>query len=387
MEWKDDERWMFEHAQAATHSGSWLPVGMESSGGIVNPGLSVWIFSVLSFFCSTPVGMARGVELINIFALVGLVLFVLKRVEEKERIVWLWGMALAAISPLAVLFSRKIWEQDTIVLFSMFTIVGNAYRTERWGAFLWGLAGALAGQIHMSGFFYAFGLFVFTIIYDRVTKTKTKWFWWVLGSAIGGIGLIPWITYIFSHPHPTSLAWVHLLQFSFYPYWFIDCHGLNIMYSVRKAFWELIRMPYLFGTPTYLILVIHLFLAGVGVYSLKRIFNYVKNKLLPLKTKGAILKYIKNLTLLEFYLFSILLGLGIFMNFSGVITFQHYLIVGFPFSYLFLSKIIMPKKKLMITVITAQLIITITFLIYVHVNNGIENGDYGKTWLSQQTTK
>jgi hypothetical protein len=386
MEWKDDERWMFEHAQAASHSGTWAPVGMESSAGIVNPGLSVWIFTAISFFCSTPIGMARGVELLNIITLFGLVLFVLKRVDVNERKIWLWGLALAAVSPLAVLFSKKVWEQDTIVFFSMLTIIGNAYRTKRGGAFLWGLAGALIGQIHMSGFFYAAGLFVFTIIYDAITKTKTRWLWWIIGSAIGSIGLIPWITYIYNHPSPTSLHWSHLLQFSFYPYWFIDAHGLNIMYSIRKEFWELIKMPYIFNIPTYLVAVVHLFLVGVGCYSLKRIYLYVKHKIIPLKTKQSIINYIKNLTLLEFYLFSILLGLGVFMNFSGIITFQHYLIVGFPFSYLFLSKILSKKKKLLIGVITAQAIITIAFLFYVHINNGVINGDYGKTYQSQQET-
>ena len=384
MEWKDDERWMFEHAQASFHSGKWVSVGMESSAGIVNPGLSVWIFTSLSFVCSTPIGMARGVELLNIITILGMVLFVLKKVDEKERKIWLWGLALAAVSPLAVLFSRKIWEQDTIVFFSMLTIIGNAYRNKRGGAFLWGLAGALIGQIHMSGFFYAMGMFVFTIIYDIINKRKTRWLWWIIGSTIGAIGMIPWITYIFNHPSPTSLQMIHLLQFSFYPYWFIDAHGLNIMYSIRKEFWELIKMPYIFGIPTYLVAVAHSFLAIVGCYSLKRIFLYVKNKIIPLKTKQSIINYIKNLTLLEFYLFSVLIGLGVFMNFSGIITFQHYLIVGFPFSYLFLSKILIRKKKLLISVIAAQAFITIAFLFYVHLHNGIITGDYGKTYQSQQ---
>src|ERR1035437_8578398 len=345
-----------------------IPMGVEQKKlnavniQTFNPGLNVWIFTALSFFCSTPIGMARGVELLNIIALLGMVLFVFKKVNESERKIWLWGLALAAVSPLAVIFSRKIWEQDTIVFFSMLTIVGNAYRTKRGGAFIWGLAGALIGQIHMSGFFYTLGMFVFTIIYDVITKTKSRWLWWIIGSIIGGLGLIPWITYIYNHPSPTSLQWIHLLQFSFYPYWFIDAHGLNIIYSIRKEFWELIKMPYIFHFPTYFIFLIHVFLLGVGCYSLKKIFLYVKNKIIPLKTKSSIINYIRNLSLLEFYLFCILLGLGVFMNFSGIITFQHYLIVGFPFSYLFLSKILFPKKKLLITVIAAQAIITITFL-------------------------
>jgi hypothetical protein len=387
MEWKADEQWMFEHAQAAMKSGNWDTIGMESSGGIVNPGLGVWMFTIFSFFCSTSVGMARCVEVINVLVLLGFVLFAIKRTTNYERNIWLWGFALASVSPLAVLFSRKIWEQDVIVLFSFLTIIGNAYRTKRLGAFTWGIAGAMAGQVHMSGFFYALGIIVFTMIYDAVTKTKTTYWWWITGSIVGGIGLIPWLDFILIHPQPKGLHWSHLFQFSFYIYWFIDAHGLNIMYSMRSAFWEMIKMPYIFGIPLYLLGFIHLFLAAVGVLTIKRIYHYVKDKIMHLKTKELMKDYISNLSLSEFYLLCILIGLGVFLNFSGVITFQHYLIVAFPFSYLFLAKVLMPYKRLLIVVITAQLIITVSFLIFVHIHNGITNGDYGKTFKSQETSK
>ncbi len=384
MEWKADEQWMFAHAQAAIKSGNWDKIGMDSSGGIVNPGLSVWMFTIFSFFYSTPLGMTRCVELVNVIVILGFILFALTKTKGCERNIWLWAMALASVSPLAVLFSRKIWEQDVIVLFSMFTIIGNAYRTKRLGAFIWGAAGAMSGQVHMSGFFYAFGIFVFTVLYDRVTTTKTRYLWWVAGSIIGSIGLLPWVIHIYLHPSPTVLKWSHLLQFSFYFYWLVDALGLNIMYSMRKEFWELLKMPSIGGIPLYLIAALHLFLAGVGVYSIKRIYLYLKTKLIPLKTKALIRNYIANLTLSEFYLLGVLMGLGVFLNFSGVITFQHYLIVGFPFSYMLLVKLLLPKKRLLIAVITSQLIITITFLTYVHIHDGIMKGDYGKTYRSQQ---
>lgn len=383
MEWKDDEVWMFDHAQAAYKSGNWDITGMQSSAGIVNPGLSVWIFTLFGFFCSTPVGMARCVELINIFAILGFLFVAFKKIEGQERKIWLWGLALASVSPLAILFSRKIWEQDVIVLFSLITVGGNMYRYNRVGAFLWGLAGAMAGQVHMSGFFYSAGLFLFTVIYDKLSQNKTKYLWWLVGSAIGSIGLIPWLNYMHSHPHETTLKWEHLFQFSFYFYWLVDSLGVNIMYSVRDEFWELIKLPLIGFVPTYFIAIIHLFLAGTGIYLIKKIFNYVTVNLLVLKSKQKIKNYIRNLSLSEFYLWSVLLGLGVLLNFCGVITFQHYLIVAFPFSYIFLSKALISRPKLLLSVVTSQMIISISFIYYIHLNNGAVSGDYGKSYKIQ----
>ena len=45
MEWKTDEKWMFEKALEIIQSGDWRLVGMRSGGGIVNPEMSLWIFA------------------------------------------------------------------------------------------------------------------------------------------------------------------------------------------------------------------------------------------------------------------------------------------------------------------------------------------------------
>jgi hypothetical protein len=383
MEWKSDEQWNYEHAQDAMESGNWGAVGMESSAGIVNPGLSAWIFTILSYISSTPVEMAQCVKVINIIVLLGFVLFAMKRTTNHERTIWLWGLALASVSPLAVLFSRKIWDPDVIVLFSLITIIGNSFRTKRAGAFFWGIAGAMAGQIHLSGFYYAFGIFIFTILYDVITKTKTRYWWWVAGSIIGSLGLIPWVNYILDNPHDVYLKWIYIFRFGFYIYWMLDGLGINIIYSMHGTFWEFIKLPYIGGIPLYLLGIIHLFLAAVGVVVIKRIYLYIKNKILILNTKEKIKDYIKNLSLSEFYLLSILLGLGIFLNFSGVYIYHHYLIIGFPFAYIFLAKVLMPYKKLLLSVIIAQLIITISFLIFVHIHDGVIKGDYGRSYISQ----
>ena len=379
MEWKFDEQWMFNKTQEVPKTGHWLSVGMESGGGIVNPGLSTAIFSAMAYFIHTPTGIATVVQWLNVISILCFLVFIAVKIEKEQRDIWLWGLALAAVSPLAVLFSRKIWAQDVLPIFCFLVIWSNAYRKKGWGAFLWGLFGALIGQIHMSGFFYAAGLAIFTIIYDYRNKQPFKWGYWLVGSLIGSIGLIPWIGYILAHPQPASMSFAHVLQFNFYIYWFLDSHGLNTMYSLKKDFWEFVKEPHIGNQATYLIGVLHIALACTGIYTLKRIVLFLKKMYLKVGAHN----FVSRLDSTKFYLLSILLGLGIMLNFSGLVVCQHYLIVAFPFTYIFMAKIFEHKKRFMLGIIFAQLLMTLSFLVFIHTHDGAKNGDYGKTYRSQ----
>jgi hypothetical protein len=383
MEWKDDEQWMFKNAHAVAASGHFPDAGMRSGGGIVNPGMSVAIFALVALFTDHPLEMNRVVQIINIVAILCFLFFVFKRVEEPERETWFLGIALAAVSPLAVLFSRKIWAQDMLPILSFIIILAHSYRGKRWGAFLWGLAGALIGQVHMSGFFFAAGLFVFTLLHDHYNKIKFRWFYWLLGSAIGSITIVPWISFLLHNPQISRQSFWHIFQFNFYLYWFLDSQGLNIMYSIRKEFWELIKEPFIFGVPTYLIAMLHLFLVVAAGFTLVEIWKYAKKGILFMKRRKPVREFFLNLSSTQFYLFAILLGLGIFMPLSGTVIYPHYLICAFPFSYIFLAKMLHKHTRILYGIIFAQLLITISFLTYVHDHNGVVKGDYGKAYHAQ----
>src|SRR5437868_8153218 len=47
MEYKGDERWTFERTQHVPGVDPWPALGMPSSVGLLNPGLSLWVFVVL----------------------------------------------------------------------------------------------------------------------------------------------------------------------------------------------------------------------------------------------------------------------------------------------------------------------------------------------------
>lgn len=86
MEWKGDEKWMHGEAVAISRGETPYPLlGMPSSMGLKNPGLSVWVFAGLAKFSENPVSMGFFIQLINIGCLLFLYLLFskLKNVEEK----------------------------------------------------------------------------------------------------------------------------------------------------------------------------------------------------------------------------------------------------------------------------------------------------------------
>lgn len=383
MEWKFDEFWMYSHAMLASQEGTWQSVGMKSGAGIINPGLSVWVFSIIGFFVETPLGMARGVQLLNVFAILGFIFFIKKSLKGEEQQQWLWALALLAANPLYILFSRKIWAQDVLPIFCLLFIVGHFYREKCWGAFLWGIVGAMLGQIHMSGFFYAFGIFLLSTIFDF--KKKIKWYWqyWFIGSVIGSIGLLPWIYQMIYNRGASSTSFENIYKFDFFLYSFIDPLGLNTMYSLRDDFWEFIKMPLVVGVPTYLVAVGHLVLIGVALKLLQHIFFTIKkiNELRKEKKLVDRLLYKSNST--EFYLLATLFSLGILMGFSGVKIRPHYLIIAYPFIFLYVVKLLFSYKRILAILIVVQLFISICFFTFIHQNGGAERGDYGKAYYLQ----
>jgi len=78
-----------------------------------------------------------------------------------------------------------------------------------------------------------------------------------------------------------------------------------------------------------------------------------------------------------------LFSLGILMGFSGVKIRPHYLIIAYPFIFLYIVKLLFPYKKILAVLVVVQLLISICFFTFIHQNGGAENGDYGKAYHLQ----
>ncbi len=377
MEYKGDEKFMFDATQQIGVTQPWPLLGMTSGAGMKNPGLSIWIFEALKKIsrAQTPPELVRAVELLNILGLFLLALFSFRILPEPERTPWLWATAFAAVNPFAVIFSRKIWAQDTLFLFCVLFWIAWHYRKNRAGAFFWGLVGICIGQIHMSGFFLAAGVFLWTYLKDR----QARWGYWTLGSALGAVPLIPWIQYMASRGGG-GFNWANLLWILYPKYWFYwltNALGLGLNYSLKThQYLQFMRYPLLGGQGTYLVAVMH----AVIIVSAALI-------LLGIKRSGGFSKGIAHFPQSSLAVHSTLIASGLLMTFCAIKICRHYLIMTFPLEWVWLSKMGLQDARwgarYLAALWIAQLFISAAFLVFIHINHGDPLGDYGVAYQYQ----
>jgi len=381
MEWKYDQRHMYTVArEMASGETAWPWLGMNSGVVIRNPGMSAWAFGLLALVSESPVGMVLWVIGLNVAALLGFLAFSLTQVERKHRNVWLTGVALFAVSPLAIVFSRCIWAQDLLPPLTCVILWAHAFRHRRLGALVWGGVGAILGQVHMSGFFYALALTTVTFLYDRSNKKTSAWLWWFIGSAVGALPMIPWVAYVLSQANGEgSFKLKNFYRIRFLLYFPLDALGLNIRASMKAEFLRFLLSPRVAGFPTCLVAFAHAFMAALGVCMLKRLPSAMRNIASQIRSRT----YFTAGSTLRLHLTAVCVGLGLLPWVFGVTFHEHYLIVGYPFVYMWLTQALRGRTRLILSVIAAQCILSLAFLVYVHANGGVPHGDYGLTYRRQ----
>jgi hypothetical protein len=388
IEYKRDEQWMFEKTQAVAMGEPWPSVGMPSSQGVANPGLSVWAFLGLQQLsgAETPVELARAVQAVNVLAILLLLFFIAVAVPEKESLGWYWGTALMCVNPLSVLLHRKIWAQSILPLLGTVFIMGWWYRKRHWtGAFVWGFAGVLMGQIHMAGFFLASAALAWTILFDRERK-NVSWIAWGAGSLFGALGLIPWVVEVGRHlsqSDPTFhiTAWIN---FKWWNYWMSNSTGVIMEYTLGEHFWSFLEYPLIGQQPTYLVALLHVTLGLCALYIANLAIRHLKD------TRGSwatlfIGRGSQSSSIINSYFW----GCGILMTALGVAIKRHYLLVTFPLTYVWFARFLADDSrrgsKVFGVMWSAQLLVTVLFLYYIHVNGGAPNGDYGAAYSAAQS--
>jgi hypothetical protein len=254
MEYKADEAWTFERVKAFLQTGEAPAIGMMSSAGVPNAGLSIWLFLALGYITHalTPLALARAVQIANVVALLLLAVFALQMVSRREREPWLWATALVAVNPLSVLFSRKIWPPDLFPLFTLGFLTAWWRRSSWIGAFCWGLIGALLGQIQLCGFLFAASFALVTLIYDR---RSVDWPAWFTGSVMGIAPMVPWLNLLLHDAAGTSkmTLWPPKLRFlAFFLYWPGFATGLDLPYALGHDFLRFLASPFIGSVPTCL---------------------------------------------------------------------------------------------------------------------------------------
>ena len=83
---------------------------------------------------------------------------------------------------------------------------------------------------------------------------------------------------------------------------------------------------------------------------------------------------------------SVLLITGLLMTLSCFKINQHYLIMSFPLEWVWLSRLGLsdPRGSKWLAILwTAQLLVSVALLGYLHVNHGVPAGDYGTAYQFQ----
>lgn len=378
MVYRGDEIWLYERSQNAGVSEPWPKTGMPTSLGIPNPGLSVWWAIALGWFVHTPPSMVRIVITLNIAALLGIVLLVRKVIPAERREPWLWAWALMAVNGNSVQLSRKIWQQSFLPPWVLALFAGHLYRATRWGGLLWGLAGGLIGQIHMSGFFLAASLFFGTILQElRAKRMTTRWVWWFAGSLLSIVPMLTWLDAMrtaTSTAEPTrhTLRVMAIRAYLIAYNWVIVGTGLNQLPLLGIDRYPFLEGPVVFGQPTYFVFGLMLLIVGLTlVLTLRGVLRLVVTRSLEPSSEAW------------FYALSCAVGTSLLYFFIVAVHWDHYLFIFAPFLFLTFALVAMPDRKLLAALVLAQAMFTTSFMIFIHTNGGAE-GDYQASWATQQ---
>jgi hypothetical protein len=411
MEYKEDERWTYEHVVGVPARQPWPLVGMRSSIGLPNPALSVLVFIGLAHTVpiESPVDLAARVAALNVAALALVFIFGALLVAPSEREAWWWGGALAAVSPFAVLLERKIWAQSTLPFFSMLFLIGWWRRERWWGALLWGLLTACLGQIHMSGLFFA-AAFVLSDLYgepQRQTQHPTAWRWFFVGFVPGAVGLVHWIAELaialaswitgvtglteraaVTQASPVQLAGVldlHVLSFwpSYWVNWISDAAGFGLDYSLGPHYWTFLHGPIVSGRSTWLALAA----TAVSVAVAATAATPWAFALVADLRSGRWRTRVRHLGETAFTEAAALAVFGLLLTATLLKVHRHYLIVAYPLQWIWLSRLLLRRRRgraLLAALWVAQLVLTLGYLGYIHAHHGAEGGDYGRGFKWQQ---
>ena len=167
--------------------------GISSSTGFPNAPMSVWLYAIPLRLWPHPYAATLFTGLLSVAA-VGATYWLARRY---------WGVRAAAVaalmlavSPWAIIFSRKIWAQDLLPLFAVGWAIGAALAfVEGRRAFLvlHLVCLAIAVQIHPS----ALGLVPATILFLFVFRRRVDWRYLLLGGLLAALTAAPFLWYLF----------------------------------------------------------------------------------------------------------------------------------------------------------------------------------------------
>jgi hypothetical protein len=387
IEWKDDERWTFVHAQQMAATGLWPAIGMPSSIGAPNPGLSLWVFSwLIQLGARTPPDLARAVQALNVAALLAFAAFGLVAMPRERREPWLWAAALWAANPASIIIERKIWPPSVLPLPAVGLLWAWSWRRHPAAAFAWGLLGALMAQIHLGAALFAAALAVWTLVADR---RGFPWAGFIAGSLVGAMPAVPWAIELAGrgwprggHPDPSV---------SFYLRWPSFLLGNGPEYTLNRAgFADFLTTPLVDGVRTHLAAVMQAALvAATAVLVVRAAAKLLRERGLSLR---ALFFGDSPETVLSAAACWGYGGLLTLVTFDGAGSYRHYMEIIAPIMALWSAVFALwtdggarwrLARPSLVVICVAQLALSLFLLTYIG-RVGAVAGDFGVSWKAQQ---
>lgn len=341
-----------------------------SSVGIINPPLFVYLLSPFTFISIDPQFISGIIGFLNAVSVGAFFLIIKKYYGQKTAV---FASLLFAVSPWAIIFSRKIWTQDLILplfiptLYALHKIIIDK-KSAYW--FLYALLTVLLLQLHQSLIFFFIPLNVFLLL----QKPSYKKFYIFLGLLIGLLPLIPYLTFaardnFLGSTNPNPRFYAYSLQLFMRPF--------QIMH--QGDFFPL------FGND-----VVQFAKENYFLYKLRVLF-YAEYLLLPL---GIIVfwKKFKQIRMLVYatvflpFLY-LLFRINPEMHYFIILLPLLFLFLGTAFSYLYNKTIFLRylSTTLFALLITLSVFFNFSFFTFIVKNQGLQ-GTYGKIFTQTDQT-
>jgi hypothetical protein len=191
LEFKGDEAMALHLASKFVHGTEMPLAGLMSSVKVTNPPLFIYLLAPLVLISSKPIFVSGCIAILGLTAVVAC-----WHVGRKYHgaVAGLAGAAMFAVSPWAVIYSRKIWAQDFLPVFGMGAIwaVHVLVIGKKPKAVFWALLLPLCMiQIHFSGL----ALTATVVAILLVLRPKIDWRFATAGVALAALITLPYLKF------------------------------------------------------------------------------------------------------------------------------------------------------------------------------------------------
>lgn len=313
IEFKGDEAVNLFLASRPLFGHSFPPGGTVSSIGILNPPLINYILFPLTLLSLNPKTISLFIGLINSFA-IGLLFLLL------QRYYGLLCSAIAAIlfalSPWAILYSRKIWPQDFLLLFLLpwlYSIHKLVLEKRKSYWILYITSSLLLIQLHLPSFFIIILMTIFLIKRKANLSLRSI----LLGVILGSLPFLPFLGYQITNNCPDCATLLTVRQKASTTYDIITfLRPLQIMSQGNFSF--IMGSDFVTFANDY-----------PFIYTIRRVF-YIEYLLLPV----GMFFFWKRWKKLRFLVYITLL-LPVLYFFLRIVPHMHYYIVLAPLLFFF----------------------------------------------------